>query len=44
MLYREIIAVCYQIQGNHKNNACRQKVEMLNVELVIHKCVVINGL
>jgi len=33
MLYRKIIAVCSEI---HTNTLCRQKVELLNVKLVIH--------
>jgi len=36
MLYREIIAVCYEIHRKHKNALCGQKVELLNVKLVVH--------
>ena len=36
MLYREIIAVCSQIQNKHINMLCGQNVEMLNVKLVVH--------
>jgi len=32
MLYREIIAVCYEIH----TKLCGQNVEMLNVKLVVH--------
>jgi hypothetical protein len=34
MLYREIIAVCSQIDTKHINTLCGQKVELLKVELV----------
>ena len=36
MLYREIIAVCSQIQTNHLNKLCGQKVELWNVKLAVH--------
>jgi hypothetical protein len=36
MFYREIIAVCSQINTKHINTLCGQKVELLNVKLVIH--------
>jgi len=36
MLYREIIAVCSQINTKLINTLCGQKVELLNVKLVIH--------
>jgi len=36
MLYREIIAVCSQIQTKHINTLCGQKGELLNVKLVVH--------
>jgi len=32
MLYREIIAVCSQIQTKHINTLCGQNVELLNVK------------
>jgi len=35
MLYREIIAVCSQIHTKHINTQCGQKVELLNVRLVV---------
>ena len=31
MLYREIIAVCFQIHTKHINTLCGQNVELLNV-------------
>ena len=37
MLYREIIAVCSQIQTKHMNTLCGQNVGLLNVELVVNK-------
>ena len=36
MVYREIIAVCSQIHTKHINTLCGQKVESLNVKLVVH--------
>ena len=36
MLSREIIAVCSQIHIKHINTLCEQKVELLNVKLVVH--------
>jgi len=36
MLYREIIAVCSRIHTKHINALCGQKVELLNVKLVVH--------
>ena len=42
MLYREIIAVCSQIHTKHINTLCGQKVELLNVNLVVH--IVTTGL
>jgi len=42
MLYREIIAVCCQIYTKHINTVCGQKVELLNVKLVVH--IVTTGL
>ena len=42
MLYREIIAVCSQIHTKHINTLCGQKVESLNVKLVVH--IVTTGL
>jgi tryptophanase len=32
MLYREIVAVCFQIHTKHINTLCGQKVELLNVK------------
>jgi hypothetical protein len=42
MLYREIIAVCSQINIKHTNTHCEQNVELLNVKLVVH--IVVTGL
>ena len=42
MLYREIIAICSQIHTKHINTLCRQKVELLNVKLVVY--IVTTGL
>jgi len=42
MYYREIMAVCSEIHTKHINTVCRQKVEMLNVKLVVH--IVTTGL
>jgi len=36
MLNREIIAVCSQIRKKHIYTLCGQKVELLNVKLVVH--------
>ena len=36
MLYREIIAVCFQIHTKHINTLCGQNVEFLNVKLSVH--------
>jgi hypothetical protein len=36
MLYREIIALCFQIHKKHINTLCGQNVEFLNVKLVVH--------
>jgi len=35
MLYREIIAVCFQIHTKHINTLCEQNGELLNVKLVV---------
>jgi len=37
MLYREIIAVCSQIDTKHTNALCGENVELLNVKLVVHQ-------
>jgi len=42
MLYREIIAVCYEIITKHINTLCGQNLELLNVKLVVH--IVTTGL
>ena len=42
VLYREIIAVCSEIHTKHINTLCGQKVELLNVKLVVH--IVTNGM
>jgi len=36
MLYRETIAVCFQIHTKHINTLCGQNVELLNVKLAVH--------
>ena len=36
MLYREIIAVCYQTHKKHINTLCVQNVGFLNVKLVVY--------
>ena len=36
MLYREIIAVCYQIHTKHINTLCRQNVEFVNIKPVVN--------
>jgi len=40
--YREIIAVCSEIQTKHINKLWGQNVELLNVKLVVH--IVTTGL
>jgi len=42
MLYREIMAVCFEIHTKHINTVCGQNVELLNVKLVIR--IVTTGL
>jgi len=42
MLYREIIAVCSQIDTKHLNTLCGQNVDLLNVKLVLR--IVTTGL
>jgi hypothetical protein len=42
MLYREIIAVCSEIQTEHINALCGQNVELFIVKLVVH--IVTTGL
>jgi len=37
MLYREIIAVCFEIHAKYINALCGQKVEFLNFKLMVHK-------
>jgi len=34
MLYREIIAICFEIHTKHINTLCGMNVELLNVESV----------
>jgi len=36
MLYRKIMAVFSQIHTEHINNLCGQKVEFVEVKLVVH--------
>jgi len=38
MLYREIMAVCFQIHTEHTNTLCGQNVEFLSLNLVL--CIV----
>jgi len=40
MVCREIIAVCSQIHTKHINTLCGQKVELLNVKLMVHTRIV----
>ena len=42
MLYREIMAVCYESHTKHINTVCGQNVELLNAKLVVH--IVTTGL
>jgi len=42
MLYKEIIAFYSDIHTKHVNTLCGQKVELLNVKLVVH--IVTSGL
>jgi len=42
MVYREIIAVCSDIQTKYINMLCGQNVELLNVKLSVH--IVTTGL
>jgi tryptophanase len=42
ILYRKIIAVCYEIHTKHINTLCGQNVELLNVKLPVH--IVTTGL
>ena len=39
MLYREIIAVCYDIRIKRINTVCGQNVEFMNVKLAVHKAI-----
>ena len=39
MLYREIIALCSQINTKHINALCGQNVEFLNIELLLPKLI-----
>jgi hypothetical protein len=42
MLYREINAICSEIHTKYINTLCEQKVEFVNVKLVVH--IVTTGL
>jgi len=42
MLYREIIAVCSEIDTKHTNILCGQNAELLYVKLAV--CIVTTGL
>jgi hypothetical protein len=37
MLYREIIAVCSEINTKHINRVCGRNEELLNVKLAVYK-------
>jgi hypothetical protein len=37
MLYREIIAVCYEVHTKHINTLCGLNVELRDVKLAVHK-------
>jgi hypothetical protein len=37
MLYKEIIAVCFQIHAKHTSDLCGEIVDLLNVKLVVHE-------
>jgi len=37
MLYREIMAVCSEINTKHINTLCGQNVELLNVKPAVYK-------
>ena len=37
MLYREIMAVCFQIHTKHIYTLCGQNVDFLNVKLAVYK-------
>jgi hypothetical protein len=36
MLYREIMAACFENNTKHINTLCGQNVELLNVKLAVH--------
>ena len=36
MIYREIIAVCFEIHTKHINTLCGQNLELLNPKLTVH--------
>jgi len=42
MLYREVMAVCSEINTRHINTVCGQNVELFNVKLVVR--IVTTGL
>jgi len=37
MLFREVIAVCSEINTKHINTVCWQNVELLNIKLAVYK-------
>jgi hypothetical protein len=39
MLYREIMAVCSEINTKHINTLCGQNIELLNVKLAVQWAV-----
>ena len=43
MLYREIIAVCSEIETKHINTLCGQNVELLNVKILNIQSVLNNN-
>ena len=43
MFYKEIIAVCSEIHTEHINTLCGQKVELFNLNVAVHMCVVTTG-
>ena len=36
MLFREIMAVCFEIHTKHINTLCGQNVGFVNIKLVVH--------
>jgi hypothetical protein len=44
MLYREIVAVCFQNHTEHIHILCGQNVEFVNVKLAVYTSIVTTGL